>query len=354
MRYSSLKIFRFPEKLATLSRENPDIRPPLHIRIKPTNVCTHHCRYCSYRADGLQLGKDMRLADSIPRAKMLEIVGDVVAMGVKAVTFSGGGDPFCYRYLAEAAERLAESPVSFAALTNGSQLCGPASEVFAQAATWLRVSMDGWDSKSYARYRNLPEQEFGRVIENIRLFCAQKHSCRLGVNLIVDSENAPHVHEFIAMTKDLGADSIKVSPCIVSDRSDENNRYHQPLFASVDDQIRRAKAVYESDSFEIYHAYHLQEVTFEKPYVWCPYAQILPVIGADQRVYTCQDKAYNRDTGLLGSIEHQRFADFWFGDKTRFMKVNPACDCNHHCVADRKNRLILEYLALDEEDLGFV
>ena len=32
--------------------------------------------------------------DFIPKAKMMEIIDDLVDMGVKAVTFSGGGDPF--------------------------------------------------------------------------------------------------------------------------------------------------------------------------------------------------------------------------------------------------------------------
>lgn len=354
MRYSSLKVFRFPEKLASLSGENPVILPPLHVRIKPTNVCNHHCRYCSYRAPDLQLGKDMRIQHSIPREKMLEIADDLIAMGVQAVTFSGGGDPFCYPHLAEVAGRLAASPVRFAALTNGAQLCGDAAGVFARSATWLRVSMDGWDAESYARYRGVGLSEFDKVIGNIRRFCAGNPACRLGVNLIVDRENAAHVFDFIRMVRELGADSIKVSPCIVSDDSEENNIHHRPLFADVDAQIRQARQMFAAESFEIYHAYHLQEMAFEKPYTWCPYAQLLPIIGADQCIYTCQDKAYNRETGLIGSIEHQRFSDFWLTGKEKFMKVNPAHDCNHHCVADRKNRLVLEYLALDGEDLGFV
>ena len=80
--------------------------------------------------------------------------------------------------------------------------------------------------------------------------------------------------------------------------------------------------------------------------------QILPVIGADLNIYPCQDKAYNLENGLLGSIKDISFKEFWFNDKNKFFKINPSCHCNNHCVADSKNKIILDYL--DVEHLGFV
>jgi len=86
-----MKIFHYKEKLDSLPESVDKILPPVHIRIKPTNACNHNCRYCAYRADNLQLGQDMRIKDSIPKEKMMEIIDDLEDMGVKAVTFSGGG-----------------------------------------------------------------------------------------------------------------------------------------------------------------------------------------------------------------------------------------------------------------------
>ena len=184
LRYSSLKIFRFPEKLLSLPRETDSILPPIHIRLKPTNVCSHHCRYCAYRAPDLQLGESMRARDTIPREKMMEIIEDVIAMGVRAVTFSGGGEPLGYPHLLEAVNRLAESPVRFAALTNGAALEGPLAEVFAKYGAWVRVSMDGWDAESYANYRRIGTEEFGRVVCNMERFKQLGGACLLGVNLV--------------------------------------------------------------------------------------------------------------------------------------------------------------------------
>ena len=168
--YTKTKIFHYTDKLDSLPQPTPEIKPPLHIRIKPTNYCNHNCCYCAYRAENLQLGKDMVNKDSIPREKMVEIIDDIIEMGVQAVTFSGGGDPFCYPHLAEVAEKLAASPIQFAALTNGSNLKGPVAKTFAQHATWLRVSMDGWDRNSYASYRNVKTGEFHKVMANMKNF----------------------------------------------------------------------------------------------------------------------------------------------------------------------------------------
>jgi len=64
----------------------------------------------------------MEYKDRLPREKMLEIVDDLAEMGVQAVTFSGGGEPLIYPYIAEAVNRLGCSRIKVATLTNGSHL----------------------------------------------------------------------------------------------------------------------------------------------------------------------------------------------------------------------------------------
>ena len=352
--YTKLKIFHFNNKIVSLPRENSEILAPLHIRIKPTNICNHNCSYCAYRAESLQLGKDMKKTDMIPQEKALEIIEDIIDMGVKAVTFSGGGEPLLYSHLAEVLKRLAASPVKFAALTNGSRLEGEIAELLAHQGTWVRVSMDGWDNASYAEYRRISIDEFDKVIGNMQKFKKLGGPCRLGISIIVDQKNVVHLYEFIKKMKDVGVDSVKISPCIISNHGEENNRYHEPIFAIGKEQIQRSIEDLQENNFEIFDSYHELETKFSKDYSWCPYLQILPVIGADLNIYPCQDKAYNIQEGLLGSIEQQRFKEFWFSDKNLFFKINPSIHCNHHCVANQKNRLLHEYMNADNEHLGFV
>ena len=328
--------------------------PPIHIRIKPTNICNHNCRYCAYRAEGLQLGQDMNKSDSIPEVKMMEIVDDIIAIGVKAVTFSGGGEPLLYPYLTEVLRLLADSPVKFAALTNGAQLQDKTAELFAFHGTWMRVSMDGWNDASYSEYRGVKSGEFTKVMDNMRSFKELGGKCLLGVSFIVDRKNANHVHEFIGEVKSLGLNSIKISPCIVSNQAAQNNEYHRSIFPTVKKQILQAKEVFQDATFEIFDAFHELSEKFEKKYTWCPYSQILPVIGADQNIYPCQDKAYNLKEGVIGSIKEQRFREFWENNKKAFFTIDPSKHCNHHCVANEKNQMLQDYLSADPEHLMFV
>lgn len=352
--YTNLKIFHYQHKLDSLPPGDHKTEAPLHIRIKPTNICNHSCNYCAYRNPNLQLGQDMAIADRIPVTKMREIINDCVEMGVKAVTFSGGGEPLCYPHLAASARTLAEGGVRIATLTNGSLLQDEIAEVFSSVGTWIRISMDGWDGPSYTRFRSVGEDEFSKIMTNIRNFKKLNGKCFLGVSYVINRDNANHVFDMACKLKDAGVDSIKFSPCVVRNDAHENNRYHAPVFGMIKEQTQRAKDELQDDGFEIFDAYHNLDEKFEKSYEWCPYQQILPVIGADQRIYSCQDKAYNLDCGVLGSIKDKSFKEFWFNEREKFFKINPAKHCNHHCVSNGKNMLIHDYLNANPDHLTFV
>ncbi|WP_455757109.1 radical SAM protein [Sulfurimonas sp.] len=353
-KYSKYKIFNYKEKILSLPSSNKEIMPPIHIRIKPTNICLHNCWYCSYRLDEIQLGKDMIEKDYIPKDKMMEIIDDCIDMGVKAITFSGGGDPFYYKYLLESVEKLSSSPIQFAALTNGVNLKGKIAELFAHNAQWIRISMDGWDAQSYSEYRGVKESEFDKVISNMKNFKKLNGKCALGVSFIIDNKNYTHIYEFVKMIKNTGADSIKIAPCVVSNSGKDSNIYHQPFFDIANKEVKRAKKDFEDESFEVFDSYHLLEDKFEKDYDWCPYLQVLSIIGADMNVYSCQDKAYNLDEGLVGSIKDIGFKDFWMNGKNKFYNINPSKVCNHHCISNESNKTLIEYINIDKEHIGFV
>jgi wyosine [tRNA(Phe)-imidazoG37] synthetase (radical SAM superfamily) len=351
--YSSTKIFKYREKIESLTKES-EIQPPLHIRIKPINHCSHNCWYCSYRSKGLQIGKDMNLNDFIPKKKMFEIIDDLNKMKVSAITFSGGGEPLEYPYIQETLEKLIQTKIQFATLTNGSHLQGEVAKLLAHNATWVRISIDGWDATSYARYRQCSLNEYSKVHSNISTFAQMKTKSRLGISIIADHKNAPHLYEMIKKYSSLGVDNVKISGVVISDSKEKNNDYYKKIFKSTKSEIQRAQEDFTNSSFEIYDSFHYAQDDYSKNYSWCPYIQIKPIIGADLNIYSCQDKAYNHETGIIGSIKDKSFKDFWFSSKKSMLKINPKCDCQHHCVSDSGNRLIHDYLSLDNNHIAFV
>lgn len=350
--YSNLKFLRYADHIEALREQR--VVAPVHIRIKPINRCNHDCWYCAYRVSNLQLGEDIDYEDTIPENKMFEIVDDVIAMGVKAVTFSGGGEPLLYKPLPEVVKRLAEGGVRVATLTNGSNLKGKVADAFAEYGTWVRVSTDAWDDYSFAKSRSIHEGEFSRLLRNLSEFAARGSKCVLGVSFIVDEANSSHLYDACVLLKNAGVNHVKFSGVVVSNSGTENNVYHARIRDIVTEQIERARSLAD-DRFAVINHYHDLDDRFQKTYTMCPYLMFLTVIGADCVVYSCQDKAFTQ-SGTLGSIKNRRFKDFWFSEENRqrLFGLDPSRDCSHHCVSHGKNLAIMDLLSIDPDHGTFV
>lgn len=355
--YSDLKIFHFDSKLKDILAGI--LSPPLHIRLKPTNKCNHNCHYCCYRNKDLYLNQLFNENDEIPKGKMIEIVEDLRQMGIKAVTFSGGGEPLCYPHILETVTNLINSGIKIAFLTNGSLLKGKVAEVLGKEIAWVRVSMDALDSQMYAKNRGVGLGEFDIVCNNINNFAKNKSKqCQLGINFVVTQENHCDVYEFLKLMKKIGADHVKVSEAIVSTKKEENKKYYFSFSDSVKKQISRGLVNLSSKSFTIvdkFNNFDSKDSCYEKKYNHCLFIQCLAVIGADMNVYSCQDKAYTKN-GEIGSIKDKGFQEVWSSEQTKekLFNLNPSTECNHHCTQHNKNGMLSDYLNVDKVHLEFV
>ena len=167
-------------------------------------------------------------------------------------------------------------------------------------------------------------------------------------------DNHQHILDVCTLLKDCKVNHVKVSAAVVSNDVVGNNAYHQAIKGEVARQIEATQALAD-ERFTLLNHYHDLEGRFVKQYGTCPFLQFLTVVGADQYVYTCQDKAYTQ-LGRMGSIEGRSFNDFWFSEKNQqFLKTfNPSVQCGHHCVSHAKNLAIHDYLSLDHEHANFV
>ncbi len=350
--YSDLKIFRHPEKLAAL-REGR-VTAPLYVRIKPINICNHHCNYCSYDDRNLGLRSTFEKRDRLTREKILEIVEDFAEMGVKAVTFSGGGEPLLFAHIVEAATGLLDAGIRLSLITNGQLLCGERAEVFRRAG-WVRISMDSCRAGRYAAIRRIPETYFHKICDNIRAFSRLKDpDCELGINFVVGPDNAEEVYEMAAFARDLGVNHVKFTAMITRDL----DRLHAPFRERVTAAVRKAQADFTGPDFKVINKYEgdfALNAVFERTYRRCPIQQVITVIGADARVYLCHDKAYVPG-GALGDLTRMRFRDLWSSEEVRrrFREFDASRECRHHCVYDQRNIMINQFLDLDESQVSFI
>lgn len=348
--YSNLKIFAHLEELDKV--KNGERIAPIYVRIKPTNRCNQNCYYCHYKNPYLDLDQ-YNPTDEIKREKMLEIVQDFKEIGVKAVTFSGGGEPLLYTYIEEAMEKLIEAGIDLSIITNGSLLHGKKAELLSRAK-WVRISLESGNEDTYSKIRGVNRDAFKLICDNIENFVLiKKPGCELGVNYVVGPSNFQEVYQTGKLMKELGVNHIKYTALMGCDAE----KIHKPFKAEVISQIHELTDE-NDDNFHVINLYESdfeQNAVFGRNYAFCAIKDYVTVIAANSKIYYCHDKAYLSE-GEVGDISKQSFKDVWFSEETtkRFLAFNPAEVCKHHCVYDDRNELLNKFYGLDEQHINFI
>ena len=349
--YSNLKIFAHARELEAIGRG--ERISPIYIRIKPTNYCNHNCYYCSYADSALGLRDSVNRQDQIPWDKMREIITDISDMGVKAVTFSGGGEPLVYPYIVQAMQGIVDAGIDLSIITNGQLLRDDRAEAL-KKAKWVRISFDSADAETYSKVRKISPDAFNEVCNNIRTFAREKSAeCELGINFVINHENADQVLDMARMVKELGVNHIKFTARVTRDLFE----YHAPFRANVIEQIHRAEEL-NDDGFKVINKYECDfdsALVFHRTYDKCYINRIFCVIAADSKVYFCHDKAYVA-AGEVGDLTDRSFKDLWFAPDVikRYENFDPCIECDHHCVYDDRNELLNTFFSLDRKHINFI
>lgn len=349
--YSHLKIFHHYEILEKLKKG--EHCNPIYIRIKPTNLCNHNCYYCHYKNPYLNLDEYCP-TDFIPHDKMMEIIEDLGRMKVKAVTFSGGGEPLAYQYIEETMEKVLQSGIDLSIITNGSLLNGKKAEILANAK-WVRISIDSINPRNYAKNRGIPENAMDDLLKNIERFAKIKNGdCEFGINFVVSRENYAEIEEVAVTMKRLGVNHVKFAPLI----SNETEKYHEEIKDGVIASLHKLTDELNSDSFKIIDLYtgdFENKEVFQRLYSRCPIKEFVCVIAANSKVYYCHDKAYLSD-GCVCDLSEQSFFDGWNSEKVikKFREFDALTMCRHHCVYDSRNELINSWLDTDMNHVNFI
>lgn len=346
--YSNLKIFRHVDYLNAIERG--EWKAPIYVRIKPTNACNHHCAYCTYGSGGTNKKTENRdtvdYRSVIPWEKMKEILSDFIEMGVKAVTFSGGGEPLTYPHIVESVKFL-NGKLNTSIITNGELLERERAEVF-YGAKWVRISFDSPNEEEYCKLRGLNPKDFKKVITNIEKFAGNKdEGCILGVNFVIGKANSHRVYEAAKLLKQLGVDNVKFAAMV-----DNIPNYHQDIKDSVIEQIHRAQDDFSDHSFRIINNYEndwMDKDFTGVNYSRCYTCRLVTVVAADQKVYLCHTQAYDSNA-VVCDLKKGRFKNLWFSEKVqdRLKNLNPQRDCHSNCVYESRNSAIQGYFDADE------
>lgn len=340
-KYSDKKIVWFPNKLQSFVQNS--ITAPIYVRIKPLNRCNHGCFWCVYHSDLTNMHSDMAVKDMLPPEKFKELLTDLKDIGTKAVTYSGGGEPLMYKGIEEFLQMTLDYNIDLSIITHGQFLVGEKAKILGKGK-WVRISMDYWDGASIKESRRIRPEYFDTIINNISNFAESKdNECDLAINYIVTQKNYKHLFTISKKLKECGVENIRFSPMWC----DNFFEYHEPIKNEVILELNNIRKELQTDKFLIYDSYNqLNDKNIaRRTYSKCYFNQIVPVVGADQNIYTCHNQAYSNDS-IVGSIKEKSFKEVWFSKETQLFFDSFNCQkvCTGQCAADSKNKFITELI----------
>jgi MoaA/NifB/PqqE/SkfB family radical SAM enzyme len=337
-KYSDHKILWRTDKLSALLAG--EVTPPVHVRLKPTNRCPHDCWYCAYKPEISGMHGNAARDQELPSEKLIEVLEDLRDMGVRAVTFSGGGEPLAHPAIAEALDNALAYGLDVGIITNADTVPEAAWDALLRVK-WVRVSADYSSAEEMERSRGADAVSFARVMNNVERLVRERPRNNVGVNYVVTRDNCMRLSAAAFHWKRAGADLIRFSPVWVRDFAE----YHRDLWDLALREIAEARVVFGDDAFEVHDSYRSTGLEERREYGRCWWQEVNPVVAADGCVYRCHNTAYT-DHGLLGYLDKRRFCDVWgmTATRTAMQGFDPSGACRHQCANDAKNRLIRDTL----------
>lgn len=286
-----------------------------HVQIVLSDLCQQSCKFCAYRLEGYASNQRFDERRMMPRSKAMEIIEDCAHLGVKAIQFTGGGEPTLHPDFRDCVALVRACGMEFSLVSNGVRIDRGLAQSIVHGA-WVRISLDAGFGHTYTKIRRVHESHWLRAceaVEHLRKARDEaKTDCVIGVGFVVTPDNWQEVVEAAKLAKHLGADNFRIS----AQFSNEDEK----LFAGFHSEA--AKLCVEAEGlsdagFMIYNRFsdRVDDLTLKSPEDrLCGYQFFTTYIGADLQVYRCCGYAYN-DRGHVGSLKEQRFKDFWLSQE---------------------------------------
>ena len=293
-------------------------------------IVVHNCAYrmSGYSSNQLfqEVPGESRSARNprrmIPRDKCMEIVDDCAEMGVKAIQFTGGGEPTVHPHFRDIAYRAQAHSIETALVTNGVMFSKPEFREVALNMSWVRVSVDAGNRDTYAHIRSVSDKQWDLMSNGLAALVKERESydfrslyqpLQIGVGFVVTPDNHKEIYQAAEVFSEIGVDNIRYGVMF----NPEGDKPYKGIKQAIAYEVERVKYDFHSNSFNVIDrtGEKLKELKQGRPdYRRCGYQELTTYIGGDQNVYRCCIYAYNLH-GLLGTIRDKRFKDFWFSEE---------------------------------------
>jgi organic radical activating enzyme len=145
-----IKLIHHQEHLAKIERR--DVVGPINIDIWPNNTCNFNCKYCCFgeyfnghKRDGIELELD----------DFTHAIDVLQKYGLKAVSFSGGGNPIMWKYFDEGVDYVYKKGLKISLVTNGPMTLAKQETLL--KFNWIRISIQSLNHAKKCGFELIPD-----------------------------------------------------------------------------------------------------------------------------------------------------------------------------------------------------
>jgi len=274
---------------------------PILIEIAPTGYCNAKCPWCFF--------KEKLSEDYIEREVMIQALTDMGSIGVKAINWTGGGEPILHPNFDEFVLYAKQKGLKQGLFTNGYTEI-PHQKLF----DWIRISLTDKAFKPIIK----PKEKFGICVNHI------------------ESHTKEQLIQLCKEAKDFGASYFQIRPALVGDYR-KQPKLEVPIYLEN----------YKRKNFEVYVTdYKYKEAINPKAYTECYGYHFCPSIDWNGQVGVCL-YLIDDDNFVFGDLYSFTLQDI-FNIFTDYMKVTDQCQncCKNHEI----NKILYNIKNVEEED----
>ncbi len=347
--YSNNKVINHADRLIEIKRGGHPA--PVHVYFVISNVCNHGCSFCLYRMDGEISNQMFDSKEMIPVTLGYKLLSEFKELGVKAVQFTGGGEPTVHPDFSSFLSYAHNLELETALVTNGQRITEDMLYMLMESV-WVRVSLDAGTAETHARIRRISSRSFDMVIHNLERLVTRVSKIgsklHIGISFVVTKENWEEIVGATQLAKSLGVAYIRFA---TRNSYPEGFAYYNGISNEIKEKLYQAVEL-QTDDFQVHDTFDERLVDLEQghpDYSFCTQQRLSTYVGADLNVYRCCVTAYN-EFGLLGSLENGSMVDLWNDEETvnNFAQFNakncPRCQFN---IKNRGSISIMDSISLD-------
>lgn len=274
---------------------------PILVEISPTGYCNAECPWCSFG--------DKHSKDKIDFDLLFRAIKDMKDMGLKAINWSGGGEPSIYPRFGELVELAHSLNLEQGIFTNAYKEL-PHQEYF----SWIRVSITDTGLSRVVT----PRVPFGVVLNQTK-------------ELTQDQ-----MMYFCVKARNMGASYFQIRPALTG------NFKTQPIILAPE-----FLKMFETDKFKVHVTiYKYDDARKPKAYGECYGYHFVPSIDWNSKVSVCLYRTLE-EPYILGDLKKNTFPEIWANMPASVPAVDSCWNC---CKNHEINKSLFDMKTVEQKN----